>query len=206
MRVAGISTLDAANRFLAEYWVPFWNERFTVEPLEALGAHRPLRDRRLAEGAAQCTACGAAGRRTCERRRRPGTSSETGCRTGMITACGSPPTGPGSGSAQVGATADTPCTLVSGVRVRSNVLERSTGDQAGSNQMPPPNLRAGQARPSDQRVHYHPTPSVRSARLGGRRDRKADASCATAAGHFICYRHFDSYPSLFQPGHEHERG
>ena len=42
MRVAGISTLDAANRFLAGYWVPFWNERFVVEPRDALDAHRPL--------------------------------------------------------------------------------------------------------------------------------------------------------------------
>ena len=42
MRVAGISTLDAANRFLADFWVPFWNERFAVEPRDARDAHRPL--------------------------------------------------------------------------------------------------------------------------------------------------------------------
>ncbi len=42
MRVAGISTLDAANRFLADSWVPFWNERFVVAPQSALDAHRPL--------------------------------------------------------------------------------------------------------------------------------------------------------------------
>lgn len=42
MRVAGISNLDAANRFLAEYWVPFWNERFADEPQDARDAHRPL--------------------------------------------------------------------------------------------------------------------------------------------------------------------
>ena len=30
MRVAGIDTCDGANRFLAEWWTPFWNERFTV--------------------------------------------------------------------------------------------------------------------------------------------------------------------------------
>lgn len=42
MRVAGISTLEAANRFLADYWVPFWNGRFAVEPRDALDAHRPL--------------------------------------------------------------------------------------------------------------------------------------------------------------------
>ena len=42
MRVAGISTLEAANRFLADYWVPFWNGGFAVEPRDALDAHRPL--------------------------------------------------------------------------------------------------------------------------------------------------------------------
>lgn len=42
MRVAGIYTLEAANRFLADYWVPFWNQRFAVEPRDALDAHRPL--------------------------------------------------------------------------------------------------------------------------------------------------------------------
>ena len=42
MRVAGVSTLDAANRFLADYWVPFWNERFAVEPQDPRDAHRPL--------------------------------------------------------------------------------------------------------------------------------------------------------------------
>ena len=42
MRVAGVSTLDAANRFLAGYWVPFWNERVVVEPRDALDPHRPV--------------------------------------------------------------------------------------------------------------------------------------------------------------------
>ena len=42
MRVAGISTLDAANRFLADSWVPFWNKRFVVAPQSALDVHRPL--------------------------------------------------------------------------------------------------------------------------------------------------------------------
>ena len=31
-----------ANCFLAEYWVPLWNERFTVDPRDAFDAHRPL--------------------------------------------------------------------------------------------------------------------------------------------------------------------
>ncbi len=42
MRVAGIDTLSGANRFLAERWAPFWNERFAVEPRDAADAHRPL--------------------------------------------------------------------------------------------------------------------------------------------------------------------
>ena len=42
MRVAGITTIRAANRFLAEYWVPLWNERFAVEPRDASDAPRPL--------------------------------------------------------------------------------------------------------------------------------------------------------------------
>ena len=42
MRVAGIATLGGANRFLADCWVPFWNERFTVEPRDPADAHRPL--------------------------------------------------------------------------------------------------------------------------------------------------------------------
>ena len=42
MRVAGIDTLDGANRFLAERWTPFWNDRFTVEPRDPMDAHRPL--------------------------------------------------------------------------------------------------------------------------------------------------------------------
>ena len=42
MRVEGIGTLEAANRFLRDYWVPFWNERFAVEPADPRDAHRPL--------------------------------------------------------------------------------------------------------------------------------------------------------------------
>ena len=42
MRVAGIATMEEANRFLAGWWVPFWNERFTVEPRDPEDAHRPL--------------------------------------------------------------------------------------------------------------------------------------------------------------------
>lgn len=42
MRVAGIRTLADANRFLEEVFLPFWNERFTVEPCEPIPAHRPL--------------------------------------------------------------------------------------------------------------------------------------------------------------------
>ncbi len=42
MRVAGISTIDDANRFLEENFIPFWNERFTVEPQLSEDFHRPL--------------------------------------------------------------------------------------------------------------------------------------------------------------------
>ena len=43
-----------------------------------------------------------------------------------------------------------------------------------------------------QREAVPPPPSARSARLGGRRYGKADTSCATATGHFICYRQWVS--------------
>ncbi len=42
MRVGRIASLAEANRFLAECWVPFWNERFTVAPGDPCDAHRPL--------------------------------------------------------------------------------------------------------------------------------------------------------------------
>ena len=42
MRVRGIESLEEANRFLEEELIPFWNERFTVEPTLAVNAHRPL--------------------------------------------------------------------------------------------------------------------------------------------------------------------
>lgn len=42
MRVAGISTLDDANRFLEENFIPFWNGRFAVSPQLPQDLHRPL--------------------------------------------------------------------------------------------------------------------------------------------------------------------
>lgn len=42
MRVAGVSSLEEANRFLEEVFTPFWNRRFTVAPQEPRDAHRPL--------------------------------------------------------------------------------------------------------------------------------------------------------------------
>lgn len=42
MRVAGISDIESANRFLEEVYIPYWNERFAVEPAEPRDAHRPL--------------------------------------------------------------------------------------------------------------------------------------------------------------------
>ncbi len=42
IRLAGISTLEAANQFLEERFIPFWNARFTVEAAEPTDAHRPI--------------------------------------------------------------------------------------------------------------------------------------------------------------------
>lgn len=42
LRVAGISTLEAGNRFLEEVYLQYWNERFAVEPVEPRDAHRKL--------------------------------------------------------------------------------------------------------------------------------------------------------------------
>jgi len=42
MRVAGISTMAEANRFLQEIFIPFWSQQFTVAPAEEIDAHRPL--------------------------------------------------------------------------------------------------------------------------------------------------------------------
>lgn len=42
MRVAGIDSLAEANRFLEEIFIPFWSERFTLEPAEPVDAHRAL--------------------------------------------------------------------------------------------------------------------------------------------------------------------
>ena len=43
MRLAGVSTIEQANRFLQERFVPFWEQRFTVAPRQSRDAHRPLR-------------------------------------------------------------------------------------------------------------------------------------------------------------------
>jgi hypothetical protein len=42
LRVEGITTMEAANHFLDERFLPFWQERFTVEPRQASDALRPL--------------------------------------------------------------------------------------------------------------------------------------------------------------------
>jgi Winged helix-turn helix len=48
MRLAQVNTVERANQFLAEVFVPFWEERFTAVPRQARDAHRPLgRDYRL---------------------------------------------------------------------------------------------------------------------------------------------------------------
>ena len=48
MRVAGIDSREAANRFLHITFLPEWNQRFTVPPRQAQDAHRRLeREQRL---------------------------------------------------------------------------------------------------------------------------------------------------------------
>jgi hypothetical protein len=42
MRIARVSSLDDANQFLEETFIPFWNHRFAVEPSSSVDAHRPL--------------------------------------------------------------------------------------------------------------------------------------------------------------------
>jgi len=44
MRVAGIVSMEASNHFLEETFIPFWDSHFTVDPREAVDAHRPLPD------------------------------------------------------------------------------------------------------------------------------------------------------------------
>lgn len=43
MRLAGVNTIQQANRFLEEVFLPQWEQRFTVQPRSACDAHRPLR-------------------------------------------------------------------------------------------------------------------------------------------------------------------
>jgi transposase len=50
MRLAGIDTLDGANRFLKIHFIPEWEQRFAVPPRHAQDAHQPLgREQRLEE-------------------------------------------------------------------------------------------------------------------------------------------------------------
>lgn len=50
LRLAGVSTVEAANRFLEEVFLPQWEERFTVAPRRPRDAHRRLgREHRLAQ-------------------------------------------------------------------------------------------------------------------------------------------------------------
>ncbi len=42
MRKRGVCTLEAANRYLEQEYLPLWNERFTVQPASEADAHRPL--------------------------------------------------------------------------------------------------------------------------------------------------------------------
>ena len=48
MRLAGVNTLEQANRYLEEVFLPAWEQRFTVAPRQSQDAHRPLgREHRL---------------------------------------------------------------------------------------------------------------------------------------------------------------
>jgi transposase len=42
MRVAGVCTIEAANAYLEEEFLPWWNKTLTVKPAAAEDAHRPL--------------------------------------------------------------------------------------------------------------------------------------------------------------------
>jgi hypothetical protein len=42
LRFAEVKTLEQANRYLDEQFVPWWNQRLTVAPANATDAHRPL--------------------------------------------------------------------------------------------------------------------------------------------------------------------
>lgn len=42
LRVAGVHTLEQANRYLQQEFVPWWNQHLTVLPANAADAHRPL--------------------------------------------------------------------------------------------------------------------------------------------------------------------
>jgi hypothetical protein len=42
LRVAKVKTLQDANRYLDEQFVPWWNQHLTVAPAQAADAHRPL--------------------------------------------------------------------------------------------------------------------------------------------------------------------
>src|SRR5688572_19237652 len=42
MRVAGVKTLEQANQYLRDEFLPWWNQKLTVEPASADNAHRKL--------------------------------------------------------------------------------------------------------------------------------------------------------------------
>jgi len=42
MRKARVCTLEQANAYLEQSYLPLWNERFTIQPAAAADAHRPL--------------------------------------------------------------------------------------------------------------------------------------------------------------------
>jgi hypothetical protein len=43
MRLRGISTIDAANTYLEQEYIPQFNKKFAVQPAQAKDVHRPLK-------------------------------------------------------------------------------------------------------------------------------------------------------------------
>ena len=54
MRIAGVRTLEEANRYLEEEFIPWWNQHLTVAPANPTDAHRPLGGARSGFGVQPC--------------------------------------------------------------------------------------------------------------------------------------------------------
>ena len=63
MRVAGVATIEEANRFLEEHWIPFWNEHFTVAPRRSSGRAPPVAAGRRSRSPVRGRGCAGRGTR-----------------------------------------------------------------------------------------------------------------------------------------------